>query len=473
MEPSKSAGTSYSIDPIQIGDNYGPEFERAVLWLCLNDPSFGAIAFRTIGPEVFSTERDAVVFATGQQIFNNAASSNGRISHVTAVCIMAEIVRAMKRTSDGSSKKTTYTDCVKLLRVLMYQDPLRGITAEYIKKTFSEFVTKSKVREALIASAGLWESNDFAAIQEKITAAVRTIEHTQDMDVGVRYFGLADRLKQYKVNSLVSGRFPVGIQILDDKMRGGMERKKLGVIMGMAGRGKSQLVASAACAAIRHGLKVAIATLELSAIDYSQRIDSNLTGVPLNQIASFPDHYRADLARASVKTQDRLYLKEWGSNEANVMDIYLWLRALENKVQFHPDVLFVDYAELLRIPEKRGDRIDLGTTMRKLRQLAKDLDIAVWTPAQTNRKSFTSSLLSFGDIGEDVQIVQVADVVIGLCQTDLEKRSAPQRMRLVLLKNRIGGREGAVVDCESYTDTMSIVQCANQRTFGKSGAGKP
>jgi len=216
----------------------------------------------------------------------------------------------------------------------------------------------------------------------------------------------------------------------------------------------------AAISAALAGLNVAVVTLELSARDYAMRFDARLTGIPINEIAARPTKHIQAILQQTKALGGQLHIKGWGSNAASTGDVRVWLKALESVAKFVPDVIVVDYADLLQATAMRGDRPDLGLVIRQLRQIANDFHAALWTASQTRRSSYTSEIVKLEDVAEDIQKVHVADVIIGLCQTSAERTLG--KMRFAMLGNRLGGGEGTVVDCDVSTDTMMLCQCQTQ-----------
>ena len=123
----------------------------------------------------------------------------------------------------------------------------------------------------------------------------------------------------------------------------------------------------------------------------------------------------------------------------------------------HPDVVIVDYADLI-MPQTRQKerRFELGATFRSLRQIAKDFECAVWTGSQTNKEGYDQPVISLKTISESGEKAQIADVIIGLCQTDQE--ASKKRMRAIILKNRQGGFKRKAINCIFKSDTQMIKQ---------------
>lgn len=218
------------------------------------------------------------------------------------------------------------------------------------------------------------------------------------------------------------------------------------------------------CECLLAGLNVIHVTLEISALEASYRYDARMTGLPINEIMSGLSRHKATIRKNTKRLQANLFIKEWGSDEASAMDVRAYLKMLEARTGVIPDVLLVDYADLLRPVHQRKDlRIELKDTMRALRQISKDWDCAVWTASQTNREGWEAERISLKTIAEAWEKATISDVIIALCQTYEEKRK--DKMRWMVLKNRQGGHEGHTVDCKAWGSTQLIEQARQQLTI--------
>ena len=442
-------------DPTAQGltDAYGVDFERTVIWLLLFDQSCSDVLFNTLNSTAFSTDAHAVIYDTAARLFSQLSAPPGYVS------VVAELVRTMHGLPDNSPAKLHHRTALLVCSGLQSMAHPGAGTVKYAKDELARFATKARVRQALLQSVDLWEQNDFDGVLHTIEGAVHTTERTLSMDLGVDFNKPAEKIRTYLDVQTSTHHAPTGLPKLDTKLRGGLEPGMLGLVIAPSKRGKSLFLVHVGAAALAVGLDVAVASCELRQNDYAMRFDARLSGVPINEIARAPKQYARRIAIASLGLKGQLRIKHWGANQATVGDLVVWLRALKSRQGFEPDVIIVDYADLL-LPE--GKRIkerhfgELGDIIRALRQVAGDFNAAVWTAGQTVRRSYNASLLDLNDIALDIQQVHVADVIVGLCQTPAERVS--QKMRVALLGNRQGGGEGAVVTCRVTTETMFLVQ---------------
>lgn len=107
---------------------------------------------------------------------------------------------------------------------------------------------------------------------------------------------------------------------------------------------------------------------------------------------------------------------------ADVGDIINALDALEFSKGWIPDVICVDYADILRPDDTKvigRDRID--HTWKLLKGLAETRRAWVITPTQSNREGADKGLLSETNTGEDIRKLHHVDVMLTVNQTKAEK----------------------------------------------------
>ena len=108
---------------------------------------------------------------------------------------------------------------------------------------------------------------------------------------------------------------------------------------------------------------------------------------------------------------------------------------LRNYEDFVPDVIFVDYLELLR-PIRQIDQ-EYQAQQRiaeELRGLGVELGCLIWTASQTNREARKALIIKDLHLADSYGKVRTADWVISLNQTDDERNKG--KMRGFVLKSR-------------------------------------
>jgi replicative DNA helicase len=137
-------------------------------------------------------------------------------------------------------------------------------------------------------------------------------------------------------------------------------------------------------------------------------------------------------------------------------------------VRYKPDMVFVDYLELMTTPRSAGHQHweTISYSGQGLKQLARLFKIPIVTAAQLNRDGgkgdVNLSNVSHQSVGKH------ADVLIGLRQT--EEMIEDNEMDAILMKNRDGKKTRAVMNWQY--DRMKIWEKGTDEMFPKRKAGK-
>ena len=442
-----------------LSEAYGPPFEQAVIWLLLNDREVAARLAGRLDADLFENTSASLI----AEIINSHALVTAN-APPSLVIVLAELKTRQRMTKKSSAQRERLEECVKYLTTTMRQRKMAEQDREFVLKRIRDYVTRRAVFGAIEQAAQDFSEENYDAIVRNITDAAAMGDMVVAPSTGVNiYKSTASKLKRYVTKKTVGRKVPLGIKVLDDAMRGGFEPGKLGFFIAPTGRGKTLSLVHAGAVALTFGLSVAHVTLEIDSIEVEARYDAHFTRVPINALVGNAMTYAKQLDKATRGIKSNLYVKEWGEGEATVRDISAWIDALRTETGRIVDVVLVDYADLLKARGKFTadmNRFAIAEIVRDLRNMARDYDLAVWTASQTGRPAFNSKKVKLQDFAESIEKANKADVVIGLCQTDVER--ARGLMRLALLKNRLGGKEGLIVDCIVKTETQTLTQSPMQ-----------
>jgi len=104
-----------------------------------------------------------------------------------------------------------------------------------------------------------------------------------------------------------------------------------------------------------------------------------------------------------------------------------YLDSLEMSRRIVPDLLLVDYADLMSIGT-RDYRHELGNLYKDLRGLAVSRNIAVATASQSNRSSLDAKIITGGSVAEDFSKIATSDVVLTYNRTEAERTIGTARL---------------------------------------------
>jgi len=229
---------------------------------------------------------------------------------------------------------------------------------------------------------------------------------------------------------------PIGLDKLDKTLSGGVGRKEMLVIEAPPNTGKTTVMASFTANLLKQGKKVVHITLEQDEKLIVQKIMACLTGIKPHEFLTHGAHLNQWLHYLGGN-DCRLMCKQFPTGRLTVEELYMFLRRIEHLWGAPVDVVVLDYADLMRSARAKDKRYEeLAEIYTMLRGMAVEMNFALITATQTNRKGATKDKVTITDLAECFEKAAIADVIIALCQTEQEHRSGA--MRFYMAKNRIG-----------------------------------
>ena len=302
---------------------------------------------------------------------------------------------------------------------------------EYVKEKSLDFCKKQKLKEAILKSVDLLQSQSFDQIQKVINEAMNLgadNDHGHDWHKDV-----LDRFEM-KMRNPISTHWDE----IDSITKGGLGKRELGVVVAPTGAGKSMALAHLGAYAVIKGKTVVHYTLELADTVVGQRYDSCITGIELKNLMSMKD----SIVMAVEHIPGQLIIKEYPTKSASTRTITGHLEKLRQK-GINPDMIIVDYADLLK-PTATGFksqelRHSLGNIYEELRGIGQTFDIPVWTASQTNRSGLNAEVITMEAISEAFSKCFVADFICSISRTIEDKTENKGRMFVAKNRNGIDG----------------------------------
>lgn len=260
-----------------------------------------------------------------------------------------------------------------------------------------------------------------------------------DLSVGHEF--LPDASKRYSWYHEDLKRIPFDIEYLNKITRGGLPNKTLSVILGGTGVGKSLIMCHMAAANMTIGKNVLYVTLELSEEMVGERVDANLLNIDIDQLREISEaKYMDKVTALGKKTVGRLIIKEYPAASFHTGHLKTLLNELRIKKKFVPDIIYVDYinlmlSERLKYNQANGLYHIVKSVAEELRGIAQKYDLPIVTATQLNRSGFSSSDPGLEDTAESFGLPQTADWMVVALQTE-ELANLCQYM-FVQLKSRL------------------------------------
>ena len=322
---------------------------------------------------------------------------------------------------------------------------------EYIKDQALDFCKNQEIKKAILSSVELLKHGEYEEIKSKIDNALKS---GGDKDIGHEYMSSIEE----RYTDAVRDTKETPWEVVNDLTDGGLGKGELGVFVAPAGIGKSWGLINIGANAVKKGMTVVHYTLELNEAYVGLRYDSVVTGIANQNLKHYQSQVKEDLA----KLKGELIIKYYPTKTVSVIGLRSHIEKciMQDK---KPDIVIVDYADLLRGPGQEK-RHELEGIYEDLRGLAGEYDIPVWTASQANRSALEEDVIGAEKISESYGKVMVADFVISLSRKVQDKLAGTGRWHVI--KNRFGP-DGITLPSKMNTSNGQIHIYADTSVQGK------
>lgn len=340
------------------------------------------------------------------------------------------------------------------------------INVQYIVDSLEKFIKAQELKKALKKSVELLQVGKVDEAEEVLESSRR--RRISVFDPGV-LFGFDDKTYQ-SIDSLEEDLIYTGIKTLDE-LEHVPTKRELYTLMAPPGRGKSWMLVHVGKHALLQRKKVLHISLEMDerrvigryfqslfgitskSEDFNNRIPifetdrfgsmTNISFKEIGEVKSLREANIFDYLKDQMKTliKPQLMIKQFPTGTLSVSALKAYLDNLEGYYNFIPDIILLDYLDLMEIDTEKL-RIDLGRTAVDLRGLAIERNTAMVTVAQTNRTGEDKILLTRKHLGEDYSKVKTTDVLVTYNQNNYEKELGLARLYVDKGRN---GKDGDVI----------------------------
>lgn len=285
-----------------------------------------------------------------------------------------------------------------------------------IQKT-EEYCKERALYEAIYTSIQIIDGKQKdvkkSAIPEIINSALAV---SFNPSIGHDYYENAE--ERFYYYSDTEQRIPFDIEILNTITKGGVPRKTLNVCLAGINVGKTMFLCSLAASYYLQGYNVLYITAEVAEKEISRRLDANLLDIDIEELDTIEkDLYFSKLKNLKKYNVGKIITKEYPTASASAADIRALLIELKIKSGFVPDVVIIDYLNIMASVRYRGETGSYGimkSISEELRGLAVEFNYACWTATQLNREGFKSSDVEMSDTAESFGVPATADFMFSL-----------------------------------------------------------
>ena len=390
---------------------YGHNFQIKVISALLTDRIFLQQVSDILSPDYFESQANQWVV----ELIKDYFIEYGSIPTL-------DVFKIKVQTESNDVLKASVIDNLKEVFKYIESDDLPFVKEESLK-----FCKNQEIKKAIVESVELLKKGHYDDIKKRIDAAMKA---GADKDIGYEY--LLDVATRYTDN--VRNTMPTGWPLINDLAGGGFGKGELVIFVAGPGGGKSTAMMNIGAHILKKGMRVVHYTMELTEAYVSQRYDAVITGIATQNLK----YHIEDIEHELKKITGELIIKYYPTKTASVSSLKAHLDKLILQGK-KPDIVIVDYADLLRSNSKSGrDSLhqELENIYEDLRGLAGEYEVPVFTASQANRSSAESDIITGEQVASSFAKIMIGDFVISLSRKVTDKIAGTGRWYVI--KNRFG-----------------------------------
>jgi replicative DNA helicase len=399
---------------------FADSIQRGILYLAKADTEFYSEIINLVKPEYFEFNLHSAIFTSV-------------VEHCTKYKVLP--TDAIIATTVKEKHPTFSADIEEELNYINTLDYDSVVNKSYYLDIIERYAKKEALKQAISKCVSHIQNGKYEEVELEVKNALTV---SRSVNIGQNYFNDVQERWQRLSTSSTDNKFSTLFNKANIELEGGTSRKELCLVAAASGRGKSLYLVNQAAKLIEERKKILYVSLEMSEDRIAQRFDSILTQIPQSRLKVSQDSLKTRLSLIKNKLgEDYLVIKEFPTKTANVNHIRALLNQLQTQSGFIPDVLIVDYLELLN-PTTEGmteyqaqERI-----AQELRGVAMERNILVWTASQVNRQGARTPVITDTDLADSYGKIRSCDFALSLNQTDQEFDEG--RMRIYIMKSRNG-----------------------------------
>jgi replicative DNA helicase len=390
---------------------YGHNFQVKVISSLLTDRIFLQQVSDIMSPDYFESQANQWIVETIKTYF---------VDYGSIPTLDVFKIKTQEESSD--ILKTSIIDNLREVFKYVESDDL-----DFVKEESLKFCKNQEIKKAIMDSVDLLKRGQYEDIKKRIDEAMKA---GADKDIGYEYLlGVAERYTDNVRNTM-----PTCWPLINDLAGGGFGKGELIIFVAGPGGGKSTAMMNIGAHILKKGLRVVHYTMELTEAYVSQRYDAVITGIATQNLK----YHIEDIETELKKISGELIVKYYPTKTASVSS----LKAHMDKLILQgkkPDIVIVDYADLLRGSGKAGrDALhqELENIYEDLRGLAGEYEVPVFTASQANRSSAESDIITGEQVASSFAKIMIGDFVISLSRKVTDKIAGTGRWYVI--KNRFG-----------------------------------
>lgn len=421
----------------------------------LRDDVFVQSVGSLVDPDYFENETLAALVAVQREYLNR----------YNACCTLKTFVQVLQRMIGAKRVKIADMNEAKRLLGVIHKDPLKD--RQFVIDTIAEFARKQALANGTMVLVDALDKDDTTAIDKALIVVeeakqVGAADTAAAMDFQATRQDRMNKRALRAAGSYTNGGITTGCAELDEKLtpHRGWGRKELAILMAPPKGGKTAAMIHFAKAAAEAGKSVFYASCEVSEEIIGDRLDANISGIPLKELEK-----RADEVDKAIESWEqtsglgRLIVQAFPIRTLKVSELTRIIKRYEAQgITF--DMIVVDYLGIMKPEHHYGDnkRFGIAEIGQDLRAMGTIFNAAVLTAYQTNRegtKKAQRNVADGTDAAEDYEAVRTADALITINADEDMKQHGEVLLYFSEMRNAESGirlRFGQDLTCMRFID---------------------
>lgn len=399
--------------------------QQGILYLIKSDSHFFNEIIALIKPEYFETELHENIFRVVETYYT-------KYKTLPTDDIILEEIKCLKKLCSYSEYREELKD-IGTAATLAYDN------REYYLDLVEKFAKEQGVKYGLLKCIEHLRTGNIGMIEEVMRSALSI---NRNVNLGIDYYGDFDKRWDKAYNVAHKKKYITGFTKLDENLDGGLNVKELAMVASPAGTGKSLFLVQQGVVALSKGMNVLYISLEMSEELISARFDANITSVKVNELKQSKNVVLSKLnsiwksLEKKYGKKPQLKIKEFPTGSLTANGVRALLSQLQNTDGFIPEVIILDYLELMR-PTTPGmaEYIAQERVAQELRGIAQEKECLVWTATQTNRDGKRVPVITDLELADSYGKIRTCDFALSLNQTSQEYDESKARLYVIKSRN--------------------------------------
>jgi replicative DNA helicase len=328
----------------------------------------------------------------------------------------------------------------------------------FVQEKSLKFCKQQELQKVMGKAQKIIDKGDFESY-DHLEEMVREALQVGEIDAGTAdvFANLDDVLEEDFRHPI-----PMGIDGIDNLLKGGMAKGELGVILAPTGVGKSTLLTKISNHAFNLGYNVLQIFFEDNPKIIQRKHITLWTEIAPDLLSLHKDKVMKKVQDIKENAPNKLILKKLPSDTLTMSQIKNQIRKMMaegNKL----DMVVLDYIDCV-VPDKNlGDEWKSeGSVMRGFEAMCHELDLVGWTATQGNRSSISSEVVTTDQMGGSIKKAQVGHVIISVAKSLQQKEM--NLATIAITKSRIG-KDGVVFENCKFDNEMLVIDTEQSVTF--------